>query len=178
MSSLRQYEENVRDLINRPGEMRERERTVEVPESFGEALASIPAGELMHLAVRLESVHEGILASVSADTTMHAECGRCLEKFTAPFEVEFQELFAYTPTEADEQRVHGDHVNLEPPLRDAVVMALPFQPVCREDCPGLNPETGEPSSTQGEAEARVVDPRWAKLQGLLPDTTVPQEQAE
>ena len=167
MSSLRQYEENVRDLINRPGEMRERERTVEVPESFGEALASIPAGELMHLAVRLESVHEGILASVSADTTMHAECGRCLEKFTAPFEVEFQELFAYTPTEADEQRVHGDHVNLEPPLRDAVVLALPFQPVCREDCPGLDPTTGELRDAEAAAQPEAIDSRWAALASLL-----------
>lgn len=165
-------------MLHRPGEMREREFEITAPEAFGEALATVPAGERLNVWVRLESVHEGILVSARVNTTMHAECGRCLTPFTRPFEVEFQELFAYTPTEADEYGVHGDHVNLEPPLRDAVVMALPFQPVCREDCPGLNPETGEPSSTQGEAEARVVDPRWAKLQGLLPDTTVPQEQAE
>lgn len=167
MNSSRVYEENIRELVGHPGEMRERERTVEAPESFGEALARIPAGERIDLELRLESVHEGILASATARTTMHAECSRCLTRFTAPFEVEFQELFAYTPTEADEYGVHGDHVNLEPPLRDAVVLALPFQPVCRPDCPGLDPETGELRDAEAAAEPVAVDPRWAALAGLL-----------
>lgn len=158
------YEEPIRDLVGRPGEMRERVREVAIPESFGEALAVIPAGETLELEVRLESVHEGILVSVTARTTMHAECGRCLKDFTAPFQVEFQELFAYTPTEADEYGVHGDHVNLEPPLRDAIVLALPFQPVCRPDCLGLDPTTGELRSADDVANAAGdIDPRWAAL---------------
>jgi len=161
------YEEKIRDIVGRPGEMRERERSFEIPESFGEALAVVPAGETLDLSVRLESVHEGILVSTTARTTMHAQCGRCLRDFTAPVEVEFQELFAYTPTEADEYGVHGDHVNLEPPLRDAVVLALPFQPVCRPDCPGLDPETGELRDATAKVEPGAVDPRWAALAGLL-----------
>lgn len=164
---MRVYEEPIREIMNRPGEMRERERSFTAPEAFGEGLALVPAGENIDLEVRLESVHEGILASVSVDTTMHAQCGRCLSDFTAPFEVEFQELFAYTPTEAEEYGVHGDHVNLEPPLRDAVVLALPFQPVCRPDCPGLDPETGELRDAEVAAEPDVVDPRWAALAGFL-----------
>ena len=164
------YEENVRDLIGRPGEMRERVRELTVPEVFGEALARVPAGEALELDLRLESVHEGILVSARARTTMHAECGRCLTEFTEPFEVEFQELFAYTPSEADEYGVHGDHVNLEPPLRDAVVLALPFQPVCRPDCPGLDPESGELRDAPASAEPLVPhDPRWSALAGLLAD---------
>jgi uncharacterized protein len=164
---MRVYEENVRDINNRPGEMRERTRSFRAPEKLGEALAEVPQGTEMTLHVRLESVHEGILASVDVETTMSAECGRCLKNFTTPFQVEFQELFAYTPTEADEYEVHGDHVDLEPPLRDAVVLALPFQPVCRPDCPGLDPESGE----LREAEAVVAsdvdfDPRWAALAGF------------
>mgnify|MGYP001163314496 CR=1 FL=1 len=171
MNSNRVYEENIREIVGRPGEMRERERSFDVPEGFGEALATVPAGERMDLEVRLESVHEGILVSATARTTMHAECGRCLEPFTAPVEVEFQELFAYTPTEADEYGVHGDHVNLEPPLRDAVVLALPFQPVCRPDCPGLDPETGQLRDAEAAAESVAVDPRWAALAGLLAEDT-------
>lgn len=158
------YRENIRDILNKPGEMRERERQLTVPEHLGEALARIPAGETMDLDIRLESVHDGILASVDVETTMHAECGRCLTDFTTPFQVEFQELFAYTPSEADEYGVHGDHVNLEPPLRDAVVLALPFQPVCRPECPGLDPETGELRDTEAAATpSAMIDPRWAAL---------------
>ncbi|MBL3686840.1 DUF177 domain-containing protein [Leucobacter zeae] len=166
-TASRVFEENIRDIMNRPGEMRERSRSVVAPEKFGEGIAEVPAGTRMDLDVRLESVHEGILASVEVATSMHAECGRCLKDFTTPFQVEFQELFAYTPTEAEEYGVHGDHVDLEPPLRDAVVLALPFQPVCRPDCPGLDPESGE----LREAEAAAVldagiDPRWAALAGF------------
>jgi len=167
VTNARVYEEKIRDIEGRPGEMRERERSFAVPDAFGEALATVPAGEQMDLGVRLESVHEGILVSATARTTMHAECGRCLTPFTAPLEVEFQELFAYTPTEVDEYGVHGDHVNLEPPLRDAVVLALPFQPVCRPDCPGLDPESGELRDAGAKAEPAAVDPRWAALAGLL-----------
>lgn len=166
-ASKRVYEENIRDIQNRPGEMRERSRTFAVPEKLGEALAEIPTGTEMTLDVRLESVHEGILASVGVTTQMSAECGRCLKKFTTPFQVEFQELFAYTPTEADEYEVHGDHVDLEPPLRDAVVLALPFQPVCRPDCPGLDPESGELRETEAVMLPDVkFDSRWAALAGF------------
>jgi len=48
-----------------------------------------------------------------------------------------------------------------------VVLALPFQPVCREDCPGLDPETGEKRTSSSEGPAREeVDPRWAALEGF------------
>lgn len=165
----RVYEENIRDLVNRPGEMRERSRVLTVPEHLGESLARVPEGAEMTLDVRLESVHDGILVSAEADTEMEAECGRCLQPFTRAFHVEFQELFAYTPTEDDEYGVHGDHVDLEPPLRDAVVLALPFQPVCRPDCPGLDPETGELRDAQAaQTQASDIDPRWAALAGFTP----------
>lgn len=158
------FHENIRDIAHRPGEMRERDFEIVASDSFGEALATVPAGEKLDIQLRLESVHEGILVSAKIDTTMHAECGRCLKEFDAPFQVEFQELFAYTPTEADEYEVHGDHVDLEPPLRDAVVLALPFQPVCRPDCPGLDPESGELRDTEVDvALDEIVDPRWASL---------------
>ena len=162
------FVENCRDLINRPGEMRERERTITIPEAFGEGLMRVPSGEQMHLEVRLESVHEGILATVTAKTLAHAECGRCLEAFTEPCEVEFQELFAYSSDDVHEYGVHGDHVDLEPPLRDAVVLSLPFQPVCRPDCPGLDPVTGEKRlGDDGDMQVADVDERWAALSALM-----------
>lgn len=162
--TTRVYEENVRDIMHRPGEMREIQREITVPEHFGEGLAVVREGETIHLDERFESVHEGILATVTADIRYFAQCGRCLTEFTAKGQVDFTELFAYTPSEADEYGVHGDHVNLEPPLRDAIVLALPFQPVCHPDCLGLDPETGEKRSVEDVTDAeRVIDPRWAAL---------------
>lgn len=172
------YRENVRDLINRPGEMREIEREIVAPEHFGEGLAVVPAGETLLLAARFESVHEGILVTARVRVRYHAECGRCLEPFVATGWVEFTELFAYTVTEADEYGVHSDHVNLEPPLRDAVVLALPFQPVCRTDCAGIDPDTGERREPGSRgSENPEIDPRWAALAEFAADGNRDEELA-
>ena len=85
----------------------------------------------------------------------------------APVEVEFQELFAYPGEEASDFEVQDDHVDLETAVRDAIVLSLPFQPVCRPDCPGLDPVTGELRADNADAESREpLDPRWAALAGF------------
>ncbi|WP_353814355.1 YceD family protein [Agromyces sp. SYSU T00266] len=158
---------NVRDLVNRPGEMREQQFDVPVPEQLGEGLVSIRQGSDLAIDVRLESVHEGVLATAEVDATAEGECGRCLIDIALPVRVEFQELFAYHSGEAFEYEVQDDHVDLEPLIRDAVVLALPFQPVCRPDCPGLDPETGQRMADHPELVTPVErDPRWAALAGF------------
>ena len=55
-------------------------------------------------------------------------------------------------------------MDLEPLIRDAVVLSLPFQPVCRPDCPGLDPETGERLADVPDRKPNeTVDPRWSAL---------------
>ena len=162
---------NVRDLVHRPGEMRERTLEVPAPEQFGAAAAVVAQGTPVTLDVRLEGLHEGILVSADVETTATGECVRCLDPVTIPLQVEIQELFAYSADEAFDFVVRDDHVDLEPVVRDAVVLALPFQPVCRPDCPGLDPETGEKLADHPERSPReVIDPRWAALEGFTPDT--------
>jgi uncharacterized protein len=68
--------------------------------------------------------------------------------------------------EDDVRELEGDLINLEPALRDAVVPALPFQPVCRDDCPGLCSECGARLADDPDHHHDAVDPRWAALQGL------------
>lgn len=158
---------NVRDLVHRPGEMREKKLAFEAPEQLGAAAVVVPAGTELEIDLRLEGLHDGILVSADVRTTATGECVRCLDPVRLPVEVEFQELFAYSRDEAYDYQVHDDHVDCEPVVRDAVVLSLPFQPVCREDCPGLDPETGERLADSGLREPReVIDPRWAVLEGL------------
>jgi len=154
----------VRDIVRRPGEMRESALDVALTDGWGEGLVAFATGEDVHVEVRLESVHEGILASGVASARYTGECGRCLRAIEAPVEVEFQELFAYPGQEANDAEVQDDHVDLETLVRDALVLSLPFQPVCRPDCPGLDPETGERLADLPDAESRQrTDPRWAAL---------------
>jgi uncharacterized protein len=158
---------NVRDLVNRPGEMREHRLAIAVGESMGEGIVSVREGSEIDLDVRLESVHEGILVTAEVDAVAEGECGRCLIDIALPLEVEFQELFAYHSGEAFEYEVQDDHVDLESLIRDAVVLSLPFQPVCRPDCPGLDPETGLRLADHPElVTPEHSDPRWAALAGF------------
>lgn len=161
---------NIRDLVRRPGEMREQDLVVPAPEQFGEGLVAVREGTPIHQRVRLESVHEGVLVTAEIETVADGVCGRCLIDITQGVQVEFQELFAYSESEASDYEVHDDHVDLEPLIRDAVVLSLPFQPVCQPDCPGLDPETGERLAENPDRKPQeTVDPRWSALAGFTPD---------
>nr|WP_229715067.1 DUF177 domain-containing protein [Subtercola lobariae] len=159
---------NVWDLMHQPGELRERELDLVVPEKMGEGLVAIEAGSVLEADVRLESLHDGILVTAQVSGAAFGVCGRCLKDISLPVRVEFAELFAYSRDEAFDYEVVGDHVDLEPLIRDAVVLALPFQPVCRPDCPGLDPVTGERLEDLPKREPQeIIDSRWSALAGLL-----------
>ena len=158
----------VRDIAHRAGEMREFDVEVPAPAKWGEGLVYVAQGEPVQLRVRLESVHEGILVTTEVDTTYRGVCGRCLEDIDRPVEVEFQELFGYPGTEATDFEVQDDHVDLETPVRDSIVLSLPFQTVCQPDCLGLDPVTGEKLAA-GTVPETPIDERWAALKALTPD---------
>lgn len=143
--------------------MREMDLRIPVAEAIGEGLIAIPAGSELDVRVRLESLHDGILATAEARGELRGECSRCLDPITEAIRVDFAELFAYAQDDALEYRVLDDQVDLEPPIRDAVVLALPFQPVCEPDCLGLDPVTGEKLMEPRPSQEDRIDPRWAAL---------------
>lgn len=177
---------DTRELHRRAGSMVEVSRTVTLPEPLGTEVIAVPAGSPVELSVRLESVDEGVLVSGTADATAFGACVRCLEPASNEVRATFQELFAYADRAAhhrevadaedddDEYELVDDLVDLEPVLRDAVVTALPFQPLCREDCPGLCPQCGALLADDPAHRHDVLDPRWAALGSFEPqpsDTT-------
>lgn len=141
--------------------------SVAAPAGLGLDVLGVPEGADLELAVRLESVVEGVLASGTARARVEGECVRCLEPIGQELEVEFQELFAYPDREIEDDevgRLEDDELDLEPLIRDAVVLALPYQPVCREDCPGLCPRCGASLAVDpGHRHEEAPDPRWAAL---------------
>ncbi|MGN8050831.1 YceD family protein [Curtobacterium sp. 22159] len=166
------YALRVRDLAHRPGEMREHSLDITVPDAMGAGVIAVREGATMHLDLRLEGLHEGVLVSGHASAEATGECSRCLIEISEPVEVDFAELFAYDASEEFDFFVQDDLVDSEQVVRDAVVLALPFQPVCRPDCPGLDPVTGERLADIGEQPAHeVLDPRWAALSGFTPSET-------
>lgn len=151
--------------------MRTVTRTVAAPADMrGVLIGVLPDSDLV-LDLRLESVSEGVLVSGTIRVSLIGECARCLDPLTSELEVDIQQLFVYPGNEIDADdeddeigQLVDDYVDLEPALRDAVVLALPLAPVCREDCPGLCPECGARLEKVGpEHRHDQVDPRWAAL---------------
>lgn len=143
------------------------------PEDFGVEMVGVPEGADIGLDLRLEAVLEGVLVTGTATVPLKGECARCLDPIASGFEADFQELFVYSDTRSggnagdDELRLEGDLIDLEPVLRDAVLLALPLSPLCRDDCPGLCPDCGARLADAGpDHHHEAADPRWAALQGL------------
>ncbi|MFM5905636.1 MAG: YceD family protein [Micrococcales bacterium] len=165
--SSNSFKIQVHDLIRKPGGMREHNFDVVLGEDFGNAIAAVRVGETLELDTRLESVHEGILVTGVAFATAQTECSRCLDELKLAVEVDFQELFAYSGTQEEDFLVQDDQVDLEQVVRDAVVLSLPFQPVCRPNCLGLCPECGvKMAKDPNHVHDQPIDSRWAELQKL------------
>ncbi|MBV9025849.1 MAG: DUF177 domain-containing protein [Streptomycetaceae bacterium] len=173
---------DTRELGRRPGAMKKISRTVPAPEDLGVAdVIGVPQGAPIELALRLESVMEGVLITGTAHAPVSGECVRCLELVERELDTDFQEMYSYPDageryggapaddTAADDEEelvLEDDMFDLEPVLRDAVVLALPLQPVCREDCPGLCSDCGAQLADEPDHHHDAPDIRWAALQGL------------
>nr|WP_246416074.1 DUF177 domain-containing protein [Nocardioides luti] len=167
---------DTRELGRRPGSQREVTRMVPAPADLGIEVLGVPEGSQVELDLRLEAVMEGVLVTGSATAELVGECVRCLEPIEDELSARFQELFVYDdrdhdPDEDDEtSRLEDDLLDLEPLLRDAVVLALPFQPLCSEDCPGLCTECGARLADDPDhGHDEPIDPRWAGLTQLVQD---------
>ena len=157
----------VNDLTRRPGQMNELELDIELTTPMGQGAATVPVGEVIELNLRLESVHEGILATGEVDSTAKAECSRCLEPLDLAVEVDFQELFAYSLEQEDDFLVQDEKIDLEQAITDAVVLSLPFKPVCNEDCLGLCSECGMKLAEDPEhVHQAQIDSRWSELESF------------
>jgi uncharacterized protein len=173
---------DTRTLGRRPGSMRKDSYSVPAPADLGVGMVGVPTGADIELDIRLEAVMEGVLVSGTARAPLSGECARCLDPLTSSIEVDFQELYVYSDTrsgesaEDDERRLEGDLIDLEPVVRDAMVLALPLSPLCRDDCPGLCPDCGvRLADAEPDHHHDAVDPRWAALQGMLDQRQEDQE---
>jgi uncharacterized protein len=171
---------DTHELGRRPGSTRTVQKTVGAPEDLGTDVIGVPPGTDIELDLRLEAVMEGVLVTGTAAARLEGECVRCLEPIHDDVEVDLQELFVYDEDDTvsddsdDEElgvsRMDGDRLDLEPLVRDAVVLSLPFQPLCQDDCPGLCPDCGARlADDPGHRHDEPIDPRWAALAGLTQD---------
>lgn len=184
------FQFNTHELPRRAGEMKEYQLDLEILEPVGVPLVAVPAGDVIEVDMRLESVAEGILLSADIYAIAKGECIRCLDPVEITVERKIQELYRYEPTNdkggkrkkhssrtdtsdeidldaVDELWLDGNEMNLEVPIRDAIVLDLPINPLCSQACLGLCPDCGEKWEKLPEDHVHeVIDARWAGLAGL------------
>ncbi|WP_152362405.1 YceD family protein [Microlunatus speluncae] len=164
---------DTHELGRRPGISRHVQTTASAPTGLGLDVIGVPPESEIELDVRLESVVEGVLVTGTAVVQLRGECVLCLGDVSRELTVDLQELYVYPGSEAEEDeasRLQNDLVDLEPILRDQVVLDLPFRPLCRDDCEGLCATCGANlNDNPDHGHDAPVDPRWAALADLAGD---------
>ncbi len=157
------------ELGRRAGTVKQIARVAQAPEGIGIAMIGVPPDSAINLDVTLEAVVEGVLVTGTAEVSLGGQCARCLEQIADSTAVDLQELYLYPGKELDDDeasRIEDESIDLEPLLRDAVVLDLPFTPLCRPDCAGLCPTCGANLNRDPEhGHAEAIDSRWAGLAG-------------
>jgi uncharacterized protein len=156
----------VADLLRRPGNRRP-EHHEAVLDDLSVSDARVPPGEPVVLDVELQSVNEGIVVTGTISAPWRAECRRCLEPIEGLAVATVTEIFEEEPVEGETSLLEADRIDLEPLVREAVLLELPVAPLCRDDCAGLCPECGANlATTECGHGATVGDDRWEALDQL------------
>ena len=124
-------------------------------------------GEALGVDLSLESLNEALVVKGTATVPWTGECRRCLGAIEETALVPILEVFEDEPTEGETQPLRGGEIDVEPVVREAVLLDLPLAPVCRPDCQGLCPQCGA-DRNQGDCGCRgeAGDPRWSALDDL------------
>lgn len=179
----------VHDLGRRPGASREVVATVPAPQGVGTDVMGVPTGSDLDLDLRLDSVSDGVFVTGTVAARAVGQCGRCLDPLDEIVSVDVDEMLFYPERraalleEGDEEMidapvVESEVIDLEPIVRDAVVLGLPFQPLCRPGCPGLCDVCGERwDELPDDHHHELLDPRWAALAALSSAGADPDDSA-
>ena len=170
-SAANPWKIDLRELGRRAGSLQEIQRSAPAPADWRIELIGVPERAEVELRLRLESVMEGVLVTGEFDVPVEGSCARCLEPIEDTLHLDVQELYAYagstteeTSEEDEVHRVEGDFLDLEPLVRDAVVLSLPLAPVCTENCAGLCVDCGQRlDDLPADHHHEIVDARWAGL---------------
>ena len=123
--------------------------------------------------IQLEGVVENaggvILLKADVKTEIERTCGRCLKVFTEPLAAQVVEKLAGAENiENDAFIYESDLLDITEPVRESLLLAVPLQSLCREDCRGLCPVCGA-DRNEGDCgcDATTVDPRLAALKQFI-----------
>lgn len=153
------------ELRRRPGTQREVQVSTSLP-GLAISSARVPEGADLVVDATLEAIEGAVTLSGTLTAPWTGECRRCLDPVVGTLEVVLSEVFEPHPVEGETYPIEGDEVDLEPVVRDGILLALPLAPLCRPDCAGPAPEEFPALVDAEETDEAPPDPRWAALDQL------------
>lgn len=133
---------------------------------------------LLAVDLLLEHLGSQLTAIGGLHVAWSAPCRRCLEPVNDVVDVQVHEVFERSPVEGETYQLEEEFADLRPMISEALLLALPIAPLCREDCEGPEPDRfpanvasdAEAADESGDGESAPADPRWAALDQLTFDT--------
>lgn len=140
-----------------------------------------------HVEAHLERLGRRVLLRARSRAELTAPCGRCLAPVQLQVPVDFTLTFvpsdegaaageagedkgkhrvagSFRAEQVDEESYAGHELDLDPAVREQILLALPHYPLCREGCKGLCPACGQNlNEKECGCDRHVPDPRWAGL---------------
>ena len=163
MSAAGALRVNVAELLRRPGTRRDVRAGVHLAD-LSVIDSRVPAEADVDVDLVLESLPDGVVATGAVEAPWEGVCRRCLRPVQGLVRTPVREVFEAQPVSEDVFPLTGDRVDLEPLVREAVLLELPLAPLCREDCAGLCPTCG---ADRNEADCghvgEAADQRWSAL---------------
>lgn len=156
----------VSELLRRPGSDKPLDLDVTVAD-LGIADDRFVASEPVGIHLSLESLTDGIVVNGHIDATWHGTCRRCAMPAAGSLHSEVHELYQLVVTDPEAFELAGDQLDLEPMVREVLVLDAPVSPLCRADCAGLCPTCGtDRNAGTCDCVDEPADSPWSALDGL------------
>ncbi|HET8931107.1 MAG TPA: DUF177 domain-containing protein [Acidimicrobiales bacterium] len=157
----------VRELLHEPGFQRHDEGAFAL-EPAGLTSAALRDDTEVTYALTLEARGNRVTVRGAARGEWAGPCRRCLEVTDGDVTAEIDEIFETRHAPGETWPITDGLIDLEPVIREALLLELPLAPLCREDCAGPDPDRypTEPVGDNEVDEQPPRDPRWAALDDL------------
>lgn len=180
-----QWAVSVAQVASRPGQSKPIDTVFPAPSGIGDDIVGVREGADVRVVGSFDSIVDGLVFTGRIEAPLTAECTRCLKPIDPDWTVNATLFFPYDAPGADDGRGNGEveiiagedeaedvyplssdgaFADMESPLRDTLVEALPLQPLCKEDCLGLCPQCGVDLNKDPDHHHDVTDIRFAALE--------------